>query len=141
MSKPLWADQRVESPCPGHPMSTPWGKKPNDDTYWQARGHHTGRDYACPTGTPVVAVLDGVIAYRTDTVLGLVVLLFAVNGNTYWYCHLSKRSAPVGRVTAGQVLGYAGMTGTGAAMGPHLHFEERHGHTSSWAGEDFDPMW
>lgn len=138
------APTRLDSPCPGFTVSTPWGKKPNNGTYWQARGHHTGQDYAAPAGTPVLAILDGTVRYLTDRVLGLVVLLYAeVDGNpvTFWFCHLSSRSHVPGTVKAGDMLGRVGMTGTGAAMGPHLHLEERHGHSASWAGVDFQPRW
>ena len=50
---------RVSSPAPGSRVSTPFGKKPNNDSYWQARGHHTGDDYAAPSGAKVIAVRPG----------------------------------------------------------------------------------
>lgn len=148
---PLWSlagPTRISSPCPGYGITTPFGKKPNDDTYWRARGHHTGDDYGDADGSgrvrgrPVVAVLPGVVHYLTDGVLGSVVLLYADDGSTYWYCHLGSRSASDGsRVAAGAELGHVGQTGTGAAMGPHLHFEKRLGHQRSWAGKDVIPRW
>lgn len=128
---------KVKSPAPGFGISTPWRKKPNNRTYWQARGYHTGADYACPAGTRVVAVRSGRIVRRYDRTLGNVALLYADNGDTYWYCHLSRYGAS-GNVKAGQIVGCAGATGTGA-NGPHLHFEKRKGHTTSWAGTDIDP--
>lgn len=141
-SKPVPKPKRISTPAPGRGVTTPWGKKPRNRTYWQARGHHTGDDYACPSGTKVVAVRAGTVHRRWDKVLGNVVLLYADNGKTYWYCHLSKYVGANGRkVKAGEVIGKAGMTGTGAAMGPHLHFEMRNGHTSSWAGADRKPSW
>ena len=151
-NKPLWSmaenrdpnidsSGRVLSPVPGQAITTPYGKKPNNNTYWQARGHHTGADYACSTGTKVVAVLPGTVRTYSDKVLGRIVLLYADNGFTYWYCHLSKQVRTSGRVLPGEVIGLAGMTGTGAAMGPHLHLEKRAGHTTSWAGKDLNPTW
>ncbi len=162
-AKPLWADldvadvtpsptpspARIVSPVPGYGITTPWGKKPKDHTYWQARGHHTGDDYADADGSGrvaghlVVAVLAGHALYRGfDTVLGRVVLLEADDGNTYWYCHLNTVAVPttLERVEAGQVLGRVGQSGTGA-QGPHLHFEKRSGHSRSWAGTDLLPRW
>lgn len=129
------------SPVPGHSVSTPWGKKPKDNTYWQARGHHTGDDFACDAGTDVVAVLGGVIFHTWDDVLGNIVLLFADDGNTYWYCHLSARSENGSRVEVNDKVGEAGKSGTGAARGPHLHFEKRKGHSRSWRGPDIKPIW
>lgn len=150
MPKPLWADNvapasplpvRITSPCPGVGIGTPWGKKPNDRTYWQARGHHTGDDYPGGQGAPVVAVLGGRVDHLEDGVLGHVLLLYADDGFTYWYCHLFARTARDGtRVNAGDQLGRVGQTGTGA-RGPHLHFEKRSGHTRSWAGKDLLPRW
>ncbi len=146
---------RIESPVPGYHVTTPWGRKPNNNTYWQTRGHHTGDDYGDADGSGrvrdhvVVAVLAGRAVYRGfDKILGRIVLLFADNGETYWYCHLNSVAVPAGdatrggeRVEAGEVLGRVGMTGTGASMGPHLHFEKRSGHSSSWAGPDVRPSW
>lgn len=151
-NKPLWSmaesrdpnidsSGRVISPVPGVGIGTPWGKKPNDNTYWQARGRHTGDDYPGNEGALVVAVLPGTIRYYTDTVLGLIILLYADNGYTYWLCHLSKRTTPPGRVVAGQIVGRVGHTGTGASRGPHLHMEKRAGHSTSWAGKDLKPTW
>src|SRR3954468_10403553 len=115
----MWADPapptKIPSPVPGYTVTTPWGKKPNNNTYWQARGHHTGDDYGDADGSgkvrgkPVVAVLAGRTVAYDDRVLGKIELLYADNGDTYWYCHLADR-APAGRVKAGQVLGHVGMT-------------------------------
>ena len=132
---------KVASPVPGRGVTTPWGKKPRNRTYWRARGHHTGDDYACPTGTKVIAVRSGRVYKLWDSVLGNVALLYADNGKTYWYCHLSAYLVANGaRVSAGQAIGRAGCSGTGA-MGPHLHLEMRTGHTRSWAGRDYKPKW
>lgn len=133
--------RKVKSPVPGKGVSTPWNKKPKDDSYWQARGHHTGDDYAAPAGANVVAVLDGTIRLVNDRVLGTCILLYAEDGNTYWYCHLSNRRVKSGeKVKAGEHIGDVGQTGTGA-RGNHLHFEKRKGHTTSWGGKDLKPTW
>lgn len=132
---------RVKSPVPGKGVSTPYGKKPKDNTYWQTRGHHTGDDYAASEGANVVAVLDGEIRLADQKVLGKIILLYADNGDTYWYCHLSNRRVKSGqKVKAGQHIGDVGATGTGA-RGNHLHFEKRNGHTTSWGGKDLKPTW
>jgi murein DD-endopeptidase MepM/ murein hydrolase activator NlpD len=130
---------RVASPVPGYRMSTPWRKRPNNNSYWQARGYHTGADFAAPTGARVVAVRNGVVRHLNDAVLGNVQLLYADNGQTYWYCHLSRRIGSGQRVKKGQTIGKVGDTGSGA-NGPHLHLERRSGHGTSWSGTDRDPM-
>jgi murein DD-endopeptidase MepM/ murein hydrolase activator NlpD len=153
--KPLWAEGlrnpnvddagRIISPVPGLGIGTPWGKKPNDNTYWQARGHHTGDDYPGRYGATIVAVLDGTVRYYTDSVLGLIVLLYVqIDGSpyTFWYCHMSKRTVTSGvNVKAGTTIGYVGQTGSGAKFGPHLHLELRAGHSTSWGGPDLLPRW
>src|ERR1043165_3232558 len=48
------ATAKVKSPVPGYGISYPYGVK--NPRY--AAGYHTGDDYASPTGTKVVAVLD-----------------------------------------------------------------------------------
>ena len=116
------AAARVKSPVPGYGVSYPFGVK--DSRY--AAGYHTGDDYASPTGTKVVAVLDGTIAWSNDNggAYGKWIGLRATNGRDYVYCHLSKRSVSAGtKVTAGQKLGEVGATGN--VTGPHLHFEDR----------------
>ncbi len=99
---------RIESPVPGYHVTTPWGRKPKNNTYWQTRGHHTGDDYGDADGSGrvrdhvVVAVLAGRAVYRGfDKILGRIVLLFADNGETYWYCHLNSVAVPAGDATRG----------------------------------------
>jgi len=116
------AAARVKSPVPGYTVTYPFGVK--DPRY--AAGYHTGDDYASPTGTKVVAVLDGTIAWSNNNggAYGRWIGLRASNGRDYVYCHLSVRSVSTGtKVTAGQKLGEVGATGN--VTGPHLHFEDR----------------
>jgi murein DD-endopeptidase MepM/ murein hydrolase activator NlpD len=129
----------VASPTPGYKVTTPYAKKPNNNTYWQARGYHTGDDYAAPAGTSAVAVRDGTTVYMWNGVLGHCLLLYANNDKTYWYCHLQSRPS-TGTVKANAKIGHVGSTGTGA-NGSHLHFEMRDGHTTSWSGKDLKPAW
>lgn len=84
---------------------------------------HRGTDYAAPTGTPVYAAGDGrVIKSGYTSANGN--YLFVQHGDQYVtrYLHLHKRSVKQGqRVSQGQVIGSVGSTG--AATGPHLHYE------------------
>jgi murein DD-endopeptidase MepM/ murein hydrolase activator NlpD len=84
---------------------------------------HRGTDYAAPTGTPVYAAGDGrVIKAGYTRANGNYV--FIQHGEQYVtrYLHLHKRRVKQGeRVSQGQVIGTVGSTG--AATGPHLHYE------------------
>ena len=84
---------------------------------------HRGTDYAAPTGTPVYAAGDGkVIKAGYTRANGNYV--FLQHGDRYVtrYLHLHQRKASHGqRVAQGEVIGTVGSTG--AATGPHLHYE------------------
>ncbi len=90
---------------------------------------HAGCDIMCAGGTPLVAVVDGVVASanRVDSGLGgLTVWLRGDDGNSYYYAHLSSIREGIdegARVVAGQVLGAAGNTGDAGGGPMHLHFE------------------
>jgi len=121
----------MPTPVPGFQVSTPYGRKPKNRTYWQARGFHTGDDYATArTHAPVVATRDGVVVGAGSGIggraLGNVVVV--KTGSVFHnYCHLHTISVRRGQsVKAGTRLGTAGQTGTGA-RGIHLHYEERVG--------------
>ena len=96
--------------------------------------YHTGLDFAAPSGTPLVAMANGVItsvgydgAYGNKTVLTL------EDGTELWYCHQTSTSVTEGDVVRpGQVIGSVGSTGN--VTGPHLHLEVRPG-----AGDPVDP--
>ncbi len=84
---------------------------------------HRGTDYAAPRGTPVYAAGDGkVIQAGYTRANGNYV--FIQHGQAYVtrYLHLHKRKVRTGqKVTQNQVIGTVGSTG--AATGPHLHYE------------------
>ncbi|MFD8201526.1 peptidoglycan DD-metalloendopeptidase family protein [Streptomyces sp. NPDC059701] len=123
---------RAPSPVPGHKVTFefyqrgPYAWKPD------GVGRHTGQDFAAQSGTPVVAVRSGTIAWSNGDggAYGQWIGLSADNGHVYTYCHLSQRQAKAGqKVAAGQQLGRVGTTGN--STGPHLHFEMSKGPT--WA--------
>ena len=90
---------------------------------------HNGTDFAAQAGTPVYAADEGVVTYEgwggnhnwMGTAAGICVLLN--NGGLYsGYAHLMDTTVNAGdHVEKGQLLGHVGSTG--AATGPHLHFE------------------
>ena len=87
------------------------------------RRMHAGTDYRGRTGTPIVAVTDGVVssAGRAGG-CGIAVKLRHGNGLETRYCHMSRMAVSRGQgVRRGQVIGYIGSTGL--STGPHLHFE------------------
>ena len=86
---------------------------------------HKGVDYAAPTGTPIWSAGEGRIEFAgRKGGYGNVVIVDHGKGIETVYGHMSRfgKSARVGRkVKQGDIIGYVGMTG--AATGPHLHFE------------------
>ncbi|MEU7552877.1 M23 family metallopeptidase [Streptomyces sp. NPDC044571] len=96
-------------------------------------GHHTGLDFAAPTGTPVKAVAGGTITSAGwSGAYGYRIVLELEDGTEIWYCHLSSMSVTSGQVGAGETIGRVGATGN--VTGPHLHLEVRKG------GSTVDPL-
>lgn len=85
---------------------------------------HTGVDYAAPSGTPVMAVADGVVVFKGWGGGGGNTLKIKHAGNLQsGYLHLrgfAKGIKQGSRVSQGDVIGYVGSTGT--STGPHLDF-------------------
>lgn len=85
---------------------------------------HLGTDYAAPTGTPIMAVGDGVITqaqYKRNN--GNYVKMRHNSVYETQYLHMSKIASgirPGVRVSQGDVIGYVGSTGL--ATGPHVCF-------------------
>lgn len=90
---------------------------------YKTKRPHRGTDYAAPRGTPVYAAGDGrVVEAGYSRANGNYV--FIQHGENYktHYLHLDKRRVKKGeRVQQGGVIGTVGSTG--AATGPHLHYE------------------
>jgi Meckel syndrome type 1 protein len=104
-------------------------------------GHvHAGHDMFAPSGTPLVAATDGVIAETgTDGGQGNYVYLYEPERDrTFVYMHMVEpaRVKAGDKVEAGQELGGVGCTGS--CYGDHLHFEIRDG--KGYAGEARDPL-
>lgn len=84
---------------------------------------HRGTDYAASRGTPVYAAGDGRV-YKTGYSKANGNYVFIQHGEQYVtkYLHLHKRKVKKGqRVSQSQIIGTVGSTG--AATGPHLHYE------------------
>ena len=90
------------------------------DDYGAPRGggfRHQGNDILAPTGTPVVASVDGEVRHRSGAVSGLAYYLDGDDGTTYFGAHLDSYGAS-GRVSAGTVIGAVGATGDAAGGRP-----------------------
>lgn len=98
--------------------------------------NHDGLDWGAPTGTPVQAAADGVVAQMGDGgAYGNVIYIDHSGGRQTRYAHLDgfRDGLQIGAtVTAGELIGYVGTTGR--STGPHLHFELR------IDGKAVDPM-
>jgi murein DD-endopeptidase MepM/ murein hydrolase activator NlpD len=89
---------------------------------------HQGTDIFALRGTPIVAVVDGVVErVGTDTLGGIKLWLRSPpDGWTYYYAHLSGYAKGVRNglyVKKGDVVGYIGNTGNARTTPSHLHFE------------------
>jgi len=83
---------------------------------------HLGVDYRAPSGSPVVAVADGVVlSAGMSGGSGRMVHLRHANGYETQYLHLSSIAVRAGgRVRQGELVGRVGATGL--ATGPHLDY-------------------
>jgi murein DD-endopeptidase MepM/ murein hydrolase activator NlpD len=88
---------------------------------------HVGVDYAAPVGTPIWAAGSGRVQFAgRKGGYGNVVIIDHGKGISTLYGHMSRfaRSMHAGsQVGQGDTIGFVGATG--AATGPHLHYEYR----------------
>jgi murein DD-endopeptidase MepM/ murein hydrolase activator NlpD len=117
---------------------------------------HLGQDMENPTGTPVLAVADGVVVFAGDDLTTLVGPYTNYYGNAVviehafrdasgepvfsLYGHLNRVSSSVGQsVKRGDIIGYVGAEGI--AQGPHLHFEVRVGSAFDYRATRNPDLW
>ena len=87
--------------------------------------YHYGTDFAANTGTAVSAFADGVIvAVGESESYGKYVIIDHIDGYSTLYAHCSELCMNCGNVNRGDVIAKVGSSG--AATGPHLHFELMH---------------
>jgi len=85
---------------------------------------HLATDYAAPTGSPVVAVANGIVTFAGwDSGYGNLVRIKHSSGLTSGYAHLSQIASGIRSGHAIKQSELVGLVGqTGLATGPHLHF-------------------
>ncbi len=96
------------------------------DPFSGEMSHHSGIDFAAPTGTPIHAAAGGVVVMAGyHPVWGNVVEVDHGNTMLTRYAHASRLNvAPGDIVKRGQKLAEVGSTGR--STGSHLHFEVHH---------------
>jgi murein DD-endopeptidase MepM/ murein hydrolase activator NlpD len=99
----------------------------------EPRAPHLAVDVATPTGTPIHAPVDGIVALVGDYYFdGGFTILDHGHGVSTCYGHQSKQLVNVGDMVArGQIMGEVGQTGR--ATGPNLHWG------MNWFQTDLDP--
>ncbi len=107
-----------------------WPTSDTTITSYFGPSHPLGIDVRADVGDPIKAAADGRVIFVGGArccSYGLYVEVQHDGGFTTLYAHLRDFAVSNGdEVTAGQILGFAGLTGR--TTGPHLHFEiERHG--------------
>src|SRR3954471_13790997 len=127
------------------PLAGPFTYSGPDGQFGAGRpGHvHQGEDLLAPEGTPIVAPRGGVVthvAYQAGGAGHYVVLRAEGEDRSYVFMHLREGTV---RVTEGQTVAtgqrLADVGQTGAASGPHLHFELWEGEWYS-GGRAVDPL-
>ncbi len=85
------------------------------------RRPHYGLDFASPEGTPIKAMLDGVVTLAEDDLYftGGTIIFDHGHGISTLYMHLKNVDVKIGdKIKQGDVIGTVGMTGR--STGPHL---------------------
>ena len=122
-------------------VTNPYGAK--NDRYLS--GWHQGVDFAGVTGTPILAVADGIVTSvgAQGSALGKYspTIKHKFRFKTYYctYAHASRSLVKAGDIVKlGQVIGYVGSEG--ASSGAHLHFEAQK--TPHWqVAGSVNPRW
>lgn len=107
-------------PCSYVKLTSPFGYR--DAPTAGASTYHQGVDLAGPEGTPIYASRSGVVTAATfGRAAGYYVSINHGDGFSSIYMHMTNYVVSAGQaVSAGQLIGYMGSTGT--STGSHLHF-------------------
>lgn len=107
-------------PCNYVKLTSPFGYREAPTA--GASTYHQGVDLAGPEGTPIYASRSGVVTAATfGRAAGYYVSINHGDGFSSIYMHMTNYVVSAGQaVSAGQLIGYMGSTGT--STGSHLHF-------------------
>jgi hypothetical protein len=108
-----------------HNISQRFGSNAAAYARWGLSGHN-GLDFALPSGTPLLACVDGIISTRENdpTGYGQYTVIADDAGGQWLYGHGSRWDVRQGQlVSQGQRLGLSGNTGN--STGPHVHWAYR----------------
>lgn len=91
--------------------------------------YHYGTDISASTGAEIHAFADGVVRAigEEDGGYGKYIIIDHADGYSTLYAHCSELCVSSGEVKRGEVIALVGQSG--AATGPHLHFELMQGDT------------
>jgi len=114
-----------DTPLPGRVVNSPFGLR---QLPWEENGRlHEGVDIAAPTGSAIVAAIDGVVVRAgASGSYGRFVEIAHKDGFRTMYAHLGATARgvkPGMYARRGQTIAYVGSSGR--STGAHLHFELR----------------
>ncbi len=108
-----------QCPAPGSRFINDWG-------FPRSGGRtHKGTDMFAPRGTPVYAVGNGTVTFKSNSLGGIVAYL-RTSSASFYYAHLDGYAPGISsgqQVTTGTHIGYVGNTGNALGSSPHLHFQ------------------
>lgn len=113
-----------------------WTLSCSNSFHSKARPGHNGLDLMSPTGRPIYAVAAGTMvakAYEAGGGGNYIAISHGTFKTIYMHMRVPSRLNIGQHVSAGQVIGYVGMTGDATA--PHVHFEV---HRALWS-QRIDP--
>ncbi len=113
----------LKTPVVGCPVSSPFDPKRFHPVLKRIRPHN-GIDWACPTGTPIMAFADGIVTFADKKGgNGNLLVIEHAHGYISLYAHLYGFATGIqkgSKVKQGQIVAMVG--NTGISTGPHLHF-------------------
>jgi murein DD-endopeptidase MepM/ murein hydrolase activator NlpD len=108
-----------QCPVPGSRFINDWG-------FPRSGGRsHKGTDMFAGRGSPVLAVGNGTVTLKSNSLGGIVAYL-TTSSARYYYAHLDGYAPGMSsgqRVSTGTVIGYVGNSGNAIGARPHLHFQ------------------
>lgn len=113
----------LKVPVIGCSISSPYNLTRMHPILKRVRPHY-GIDWACPTGTPIMAFADGTVSFADwKGGNGNLLVVEHAHGYTSLYAHIYRFAPGIKKgvkVKSGQVIATVG--NTGISTGPHLHF-------------------